>query len=270
MKDPAQALSAFPTVLGFWAPGAFTQLGGVDWLGAYGRRQRQYQLSEDVVKTWGKQKFGFGANFVRIDWSVLPNKEKSIGILSPQTLDAFYQGGLDPASPSTNFTSLTQSFTSQTTVPISFFNFGIYGQDEWHARPNLTLTLALRAEHYSNPACESDAFPGSRDLLIQFSHDPDQPYNQAILVNQKHAIPSMDTILWSPRFSFAWQPLGVSHNSVLRGGVGFFTTLCRASSWSRFTPIPRSTMSTHRSKTISPREKPRACSRMQPLRTQHL
>jgi hypothetical protein len=32
----------------------------------------------------------------------------------------------------------------------------------------------------------------------------------------------MDTILWSPRFSFAWQPFGVSHNSVLRGGVGFF------------------------------------------------
>ena len=32
----------------------------------------------------------------------------------------------------------------------------------------------------------------------------------------------MDDILWSPRFSFAWQPFGVSHNSVLRGGVGFF------------------------------------------------
>ena len=222
VKDPSQALSAFPTVLGFWAPGAFTQLGGVDWLGAYGRRQTQYQLSEDVVKTWGKQKFGFGANFVRIDWSVLPNKVKSIGILSPQTLDAFYQGGLDPASPSTNFTSLTQSFTSQTTVPISFFNFGVYGQDEWHARPNLTLTLALRAEHYSNPACESDCFSRLTGPFDSISHDPDQPYNQAILVNQKHAIPSMDTILWSPRFSFAWQPFGVSHNSVLRGGVGFF------------------------------------------------
>lgn len=222
VKDPSQALSAFPTVLGFWAPGSFTQLGGVDWIGAYGRRQTQYQLSEDLMKTWGKQKFGFGANFVRIDWSVLPNKVNSIGVLSPQTLDAFYQGGLDPASPATDFASLKQSFTSQNTVPISFFNFGVYGQDEWHTRPNLTLTLALRAEHYSNPACESGCYSRFTGPFQSISHDPDQPYNQAILVNQKHAIPSMDTILWSPRFSFAWQPFGVSHNSVLRGGVGLF------------------------------------------------
>ena len=222
VKNPSQALAAFPTVLGFWAPGSFTQLGGVDWTGAYGRRQAQYQLSEDVVKTWGKQKFGFGANLVRIDWRVLPNKENSIGVLSPQTLDAFYQGGLDPASPATDFTSLKQSFTSQTTVPISFFNFGVYGQNEWHARPNLTLTIALRAEHYSNPACENGCYSRLTGPFESISHDPDQPYNQAILVNQKHAIPSMDTILWSPRFSFAWQPFGVSHNTVLRGGVGFF------------------------------------------------
>jgi hypothetical protein len=222
VKDPSEALSTFPTVLGFWAPGAFTQLGGVDFIGAYGRRQTQYQLSEDLVKSWGKQKVGFGANFMRIDWSVLPNKVHSIGVLSPQTLDAFYQGGLDPASPSSDFTSLTQSFTSQTTVPISFFNFGVYGQDEWRARPNLTLTLALRAEHYSNPMCKSDCYSRLTAPFESVSHDPDQPYNQAILVKQKNAIPSMDTILWSPRLSFAWQPFGVSHNSVLRGGVGFF------------------------------------------------
>jgi hypothetical protein len=222
VKDPSQALSAFPTVLGFWAPGAFTQLGGVDFIGAYGRRQTQYQLSEDLVKSWGEQKFGFGASFVRTDWSVLPNKVHSIGVLSPQTLDAFYQGGLDPASRSTDFTSLTQSFTSQTTVPISFFNFGVYGQDEWHARPNLTLTLALRAEHYSNPTCESGCYSRLVGPFESINHDPDQPYNQAILIDQKHPITSMDAILWSPRFSFAWQPFGVSHNTVLRGGVGFF------------------------------------------------
>ena len=31
---------------------------------------------------------------------------------------------------------------------------------------------------------------------------------------------NLDRIDWSPRFGFAWQPFGVSHSSVLRGGVG--------------------------------------------------
>jgi len=34
------------------------------------------------------------------------------------------------------------------------------------------------------------------------------------------AFPSMDSFLWSPPFSFAWQPLGVLHDSVILGGVG--------------------------------------------------
>jgi len=222
LKDPSQALSAFPTVLNFNAPGTFTSLGGLDSIAAYGRRQTQYQFSEDVVKTWGKQKLGFGANFVRIDWRELPNKVNSIGQLGPETLDAFYQGGLDPVSPSVNFTSLTQSFTSQTTARESFFNFGLYGQDEWHARPNLTLTWALRAEHYSNPECENRCYARLTGPFESISHDPEQPYNQAILINQKYALQSVDNILVSPRFSFAWQPFGVSHNGVFRGGVGLF------------------------------------------------
>jgi hypothetical protein len=234
VKDPSEALSAFPTVLNFSAPGAFSTLGGLDEIGAYGRHQTQYQLSEDVAKAWAKQKLGFGVTFARIYMNILPNKVNSIGQLFPQTLDAFYQGGLDLATPSTDFTTLTQSFTSQTKVPISFSNFGLYGQDEWHARPNLTLTLALRIEHYSNPACDSDCYSRLTGPFEAISHDPDQPYNQAILVNQRYAVPNFDSILWSPRFSFAWQPFGVSHNSVLRGGVGIFYDPLPAGIWESF------------------------------------
>jgi hypothetical protein len=54
------------------------------------------------------------------------------------------------------------------------------------------------------------------------SHNPSQPYDQAILANQKQAFANTDSIVWSPRFSFAWQPLGISHSAVIRGGIGIF------------------------------------------------
>jgi hypothetical protein len=223
VKNPGQALSAFPTVLNFVVPGTFANLGGLDniFLSAGGRYNTQYQLSEDVMKTRGSHKFGFGAQFARVYWSVLPISG-AIGTLSPQTLDAFFQGGVDPASRSTDFTQLSQSYTSQTSPRLSYLNFALYGQDEWHARASLTLTLALRAEHYSNPVCENRCFARLRGALESVNHDPNQPYNQAILVNQKQALQNTDNVLWSPRFSFAWQPLGVSRNTVLRGGVGAF------------------------------------------------
>ncbi len=222
-RNLSQALSLFPTALNFYATGGgFSPLGGEDWIGAYGGTFTHYQMSEDVVKSRGSQKFGFGAIIEPIRWSILPNTVNAIGQLSPQTLNAFYQGGVDLKSPTADFTSLTQSFTSQSTVPVSFFRFGVYGQDEWHARPNLTLTLAVRAEHYANPTCENNCFSRLIGPFESVSHDPAQPYNQAILTGQKRALQGTDSILWSPRFSFAWQPLGVSGNGVLRGGVGLF------------------------------------------------
>jgi hypothetical protein len=219
----SQALAAFPATLNF-ASVTFTGIAGANSELAFpvGRPTTQYQISEDLVKIRGNQKFGFGANFERIYWTNLLYTLNAAGTLAPQTLDAFYQGGVDPASPKTDFTALTQSFASQTSQRIAFYNLALYGQDEWHTRPNLTLTLALRAEHQSNPVCKSRCFARIAAPFESVSHDPGQPYNQAILINRKQALAGMDNILWSPRLSFAWQPLGVSHNAVVRGGVGVF------------------------------------------------
>ena len=223
VKNPSQALAAFPTTLDF-AQAPFNNLGGAGNINVFGfgRYNTQYQLSEDVAKIWGNHRLGLGASFARIYWSELPRKSGTIGHLSVQTMRAFFQGGVDPASRSVDFTSLSQSFTSQGNLPISFSNFGLYGDDEWRARPNLAVTLAIRAEHYSNPLCRSHCFARLAGPFGSISHEPDQPYNRAVLINQRQAFAATDTILWSPRVSFAWQPFGVSHNTVLRGGVGIF------------------------------------------------
>jgi hypothetical protein len=131
----SEALSAFPATLNF-SGSEFTGLAGFNSNLAFpaGRPTTQYQVSEDLVKIRGKQKFGIGVNFERIYWTNLGYTQDAAGTLVPQTLDAFYQGGVDPGTPNADFTELTQSFASQTSQRIAFYNLALYGQDEWHAR----------------------------------------------------------------------------------------------------------------------------------------
>jgi hypothetical protein len=229
----AQALSAFPTALSFSAQGTFSDLGNSEFnpRQIYGMPLR-YQLSDDLAMGWHRHKFGLGLNLEVIHWDFWEYSGNMIGTLNPQTLDAFFQGGVDPVylaslhgsapDPTPDFTTLHQSFPSVLSERMNFRNFGAYGQDDWHARRNLSLTFALRAEHQSNPSCERRCFAHFAGLFESISHDPNQPYNQALLTNQRQALLAMDKILWSPRFSFAWQPFGVTRGTVLRGGLGVF------------------------------------------------
>ncbi len=229
LEHPSQALAALPISLNFSDANTFSSMGAANSLVfPNGRPTTQYQIAEDLVRTWQKHKFGIGTMFERIDWTNIPfnfgpfGSLTQIATLTPQSLDAFYWGGVDPNSKQVDFTQLSQSFAAVTHERIAFYNVGFYGQDEWHARSNLVLTLALRAEHYSNPVCRSDCFARMAGPFDSVSHDPGQPYNQAIKVNQRQAFQNTDSIVWSPRVSFAWQPYGVSNNTVIRGGIGIF------------------------------------------------
>ena len=225
VANPAQTQAVFPTFLGWGAAGdPFYQLGGEDYAYAMptGSKTTSYQISDDLVKTRGKHKLGFGVSFLRTYFTESGFNWSGLGIINPQTINAFFYGGVNPSDPNTDFTSLSQTFPAATWNRFTYYSLGLYGQEEWHARSNLTFTFGLRADHQSNPVCESRCFARLSGPFDTINHDPDQPYDQAILVNQKQASPNTDAIVWSPRFSFAWQPLGVSHNTVLRGGIGIF------------------------------------------------
>jgi hypothetical protein len=225
--NPAQTLAAFPTTLDWSSAGQpFASLGGFDYIYGYpiGRGLTQYEIADDFLKTRGKHKFGFGGDFLRAYLSNSAYAQNAVGDVVPQTIDAFYSGGVDPASPQSDSTRLRQSFPTQLAQRFATYTLAGYGQDEWHAKSNLALTLALRLEHESNPVCAHDCFSELSGPFESISHDPAQPYNQA-LSKRRQAFFHKDAILWAPRFSFAWQPRGVSHNTVVRGGAGLFYEL---------------------------------------------
>jgi len=225
VSNSERALATFPTEMNWFNAGFnILGLGGFDnhYAMPFGSRTTAYQISDDVVKTRGRHKLALGVNFLRTDATRGGYNRHGTGLLLPLSMGAFFNGGVDPANPTTGYTLLQQSFPLSTWNHFAFYSLGFYGQEEWHARSNLTLTLALRADHQSNPVCEDHCFSRLSGPLNLLSHDPNQPYDSGILTHQKQAFANTDSIVWSPRFSFAWQPLGVSHNTVLRGGIGFF------------------------------------------------
>jgi Carboxypeptidase regulatory-like domain len=226
VSNSEKALATFPTEMNWFNAGFnILGLGGFDnhYAMPFGSRTTAYQVSDDVVKTRGRHKFSVGANLLRTDATRGGYNRHGTGLLLPLSMGAFFNGGVDPANPATGFTLLQQSFPPSTWNHFAFYSLGFYGQEEWHARSNLTLTLALRSDHQSNPVCEDRCFSRLTGPLNSLSHDPtNQRYDTGILTHQKQAFANTDGFVWSPRFSFAWQPLGVSHNTVLRGGIGFF------------------------------------------------
>jgi hypothetical protein len=217
-KRPAKALAAFPTQLNFYTPGTFTTLGGFNSTSVYSFDEHKFQISDDLATLRGNHKLGFGLGVDREHW-VEHLIFDTHGELNPQTMQSFYEGGFDGASPDVDFTTLVQAFRLRPTQSASFAGIQVYAQDEWRARKDLVLSFALRAEHRANASCKTRCYSLLSGPFEEISHDPAQPYNQVLVTNQDHAY-SLDPVLWSPRFGFAWQPLGVSRQSVLRGGIG--------------------------------------------------
>ncbi len=181
-----------------------------------GRNTTQYQIVDDFSLTKGVHNLKFGVNYRRYDitdytFSVLNNP--TVFISSP--LDLF----------NGNSVQFRERFPSRATEPVALWGVGVYGQDEWRVNKSLKLTLALRAEHNSNPVCQLNCSALLNDtfstLLESGQLSPTTPYNQVIDANRHQVFRSTDALNWSPRVGFAYSP-GGSDRTVIRGGFGIF------------------------------------------------
>jgi hypothetical protein len=99
--------------------------------------------------------------------------------------------------------------------------FGFFAQDDWKLKSNLSLTLALRWDDFTNHSpWGNSGFTFSSLILAPGATFEDQVANASVQTVPSVFAHSM-TNIWSPRIGLAWDPTKSGKWSV-RGGIGVY------------------------------------------------
>jgi hypothetical protein len=190
-----------------------------------GRNITQYQFLDDFSWTRGNHTFKFGENFRRYDIS-----DHNFFINTPLVYWGYTTNSLQSLADGVAY-QYRRNFNQSSDVPVALWGIGVYGQDEWKATHNLKLTLALRVERNSNPVCQTNCFANLTGGFATTASgqagaksdgsEMDVPYSSDINYGKHAAYSGVDSLLWSPRLGFSWDPRG-NGKTVISGGFGQF------------------------------------------------
>ena len=218
------SLGTFPTtvIMGdgtfFETGNAFgSSLGGDNGIWPQGRNVTGYQAVDDFsYNLSSKHTLKLGLYFHRNLVSDHDYGLESSGLLIPLSIaDLFAGAGTQVGA------EFIKNFPTALEQNIKLYQLGWYVQDEWKPTSSLKLTLALRADHNSNPVCAANCFARLSSSFATLDHDPTVPYNQAVESGIGQAMPSFTKVAWQPRFGFSYAPTYIK-NTVFRGGIGVF------------------------------------------------
>ena len=218
------AFDTFPARLTFSGNVQFTSFNPMSSF-PQGRNITQYQFIDNYTWNHGKHSFKFGGNFRRYDVS-----DHNFFYNYPRVF--FGAGSSIPGGTLQGFAEglagrYRQSDNQASNVPIALWGLGVYAQDTWKVKQNLTLTLAMRVEYNSNPVCQINCFANYKTAWpnlpsVQAGDNAGNiPYTSDIAYNQHQAYPGVDSMDWSPRIGFSWSPYS-NGKTVISGGFGLF------------------------------------------------
>jgi outer membrane receptor protein involved in Fe transport len=177
--------------------------GGVGGSPTYFYHWNSIQLYDDAFFTKGKHSVKFGGAIERLLLNVVADTDPN-GIWRFTDLQSFF----------TNNPTKFQGGIASTLSPRNLRQtiFGLYVQDDWRWRPNLTLNLGLRYEMATVPTETAGKLANLPTLSDPAPHLGDPFFNNPTTKN------------FEPRVGFAWDPHG-DGKTAIRGGFGIFDVL---------------------------------------------
>ncbi len=163
-----------------------------------------FQGYDDAFWTHGTHSLKFGGAVERMQLNIYNRHRPQPGPSPSRTLSDFLTN-----KPKRFIAGLCGHFTAR---GLRQTLFGLYVQDDWHARPNLTVNMGLRWEMTTVPT----EVQGKLANLINIT-DPTPHLGSPFFSN-----PTLRN--FEPRVGFAWDPF---HNgkTAVRGGFGVFDVL---------------------------------------------
>ncbi len=178
----------------------------------------QYQFVDDLSWLKGNHNFKFGVNFKRYDVTDgYPMVNTYAGYYTFNSLGDL-AGGTLPGSSGSNF---QQTFDTAKDIAIAGYNYGVYAQDEWRAKPHLTLDYGFRLDRDGNITCKTNCFSRLIGNFPQSGATLDTPYNKLLATGYHNVFSSLEPIIFEPRFGFNWD-IGGRGKTDIRGGAGLF------------------------------------------------
>jgi hypothetical protein len=177
--------------------------GGIGGSPTYFYHWNSIQLYDDAFFTKGKHSVKFGGTVERMLMNVVADTDPN-GIWHFADLQGFLTNN------PTKFNGGIASTLSPRNIRQNIF--GLYVQDDWRWRPNLTLNLGLRYEMSTVPTETAGKLANLSNLGAAIPHVGDPFFSNPTLKNLE------------PRVGFAWDPHGNGRTAV-RGGFGMFDVL---------------------------------------------